>query len=40
MDVNKPALLKKLVNGKCEPASHPKDAAEKIRSGTKMGDFP
>ena len=39
MDVNEPAVLKELVNGECKPAPHPKDAAEKIRARTQMGDL-
>ena len=36
MDVNETTLVKKLVNGECQPAPHPKDAAKKIRAWTKM----
>ena len=39
MHINETALLKKLVNGKSEPASHAKDATEKIRARTEMSDF-
>ena len=30
MNVNKPAILKKLVNGECEPSAYTKDVTEKI----------
>ncbi len=39
MNVNETALLKKLVNGKREPAAHAKDATEKIRPWTQMRDL-
>src|SRR5215831_13667936 len=39
MNVNETAILKKLVNGKGEPAAHTKYATEKIRSRTQMRDL-
>jgi hypothetical protein len=39
MNINEAALVKKLVNGKREPAPHAKDATEKIRSRSEMGNF-
>ena len=39
VDVNKTALLKKLVNGKCQTAPHAKDATEEVRAGAEMSDF-
>jgi len=39
MNVNEPALLKKLVNGEREPAAHTKHTTEKIRPRTQMRDL-
>src|SRR5919197_817547 len=39
MNVNKPAILKKLVNGERESAAHTEHAAEKIRPWTQMRDL-
>src|SRR5262245_41788741 len=39
MNVNEAAILKKLVNGKREPAAHTKHATKKIRSRTQMRDL-
>src|SRR5438046_8687143 len=39
MNVNETAILKKLVNGEREPATHTEHAAEKIRPWTQMRDL-
>src|SRR4029077_14803806 len=39
MNVNETAILKKLVNCECEPATHTEHATEKIRSRTQMRDL-
>src|SRR5262245_44540024 len=39
MNINEPAILKKLVNGECEPAAHTKHTPEEIRSWTQMRDL-
>ena len=39
MNVNEPVILKKLVNGKREPATHTEHATEKIRPWTQMRDL-
>src|SRR5207247_1722244 len=39
VDVKEAAVLKKFVNGECEPAPHTKDAAEKIRARPQMRDL-
>src|SRR5215467_4670952 len=39
MNVNKTAILKKLVHGKCEPAAHTEYATEKIRPWAQMRDL-
>src|SRR5262245_2010803 len=39
MNVNEPAILKKLMNGERKPAAHTKHASEKIRPWTQMRDL-
>ena len=39
MNVNETAILKKLVNGEREPATHTEHATEKIRSRTQVRDL-
>ena len=39
MDVNKTAILKKLVNGVREAAAYAEDATEQIRARTEVGDL-
>src|SRR5204862_6968772 len=39
MNVNEPAILKKLVNCECEPATHTEHATEKIRPWTQVRDL-
>src|SRR6516225_5738408 len=40
MNINETAILKKLVNGEREPATHTKHATEKIRPWSQMRDLP